>query len=134
MNIAILSVDGKVVEVPLEYDRIPLWCHQYLDLAHNQDQCIVKSLEGHIPTFVAAMENKTVNPGREVSSQNLRPDRQSNRLWHLDRKMHRPRRKQTRKQHYNRIQRFLGPDAEGWIQVNECKPKYYHFQSMHSGN
>ena len=53
-SIGILSVDDKVVEVPLEYDNLPGHCQKCSSQAHTPEQCVVK------PTLDATMQQLEV--------------------------------------------------------------------------
>ena len=107
-NIGILLVDGKIVEVPLEYENSLVHYLSCPVLLHDLAQCVAIPTSSTLP-----QPHKTPKPVQQPKTHRTMYNNQ-------ERRNHRPRRKQTRKYQTNWHSKYSDPNAEGWIQVHNC--------------
>ena len=85
-SMGMLSTEGRVVEVPLKYEKYPVRCTQCLGLAHGQERCITTPI---LPQNYPATSRKGTPLPPEIQRQSHQGYSSHNTL---EKRSHRPRR------------------------------------------
>lgn len=76
-SVGILSVEGKMVEIPIDYDLFPLRCLACWDMSHYKDKCLVTPLaEPRMPLPQRPLPIAIVSqpPLEQRARPNIQPD------------------------------------------------------------
>ena len=123
-SVGILFIDGKMVEMPLEYNSFHIHCPHYPGLPHGAEKC-----SGQLPkpSFTDTQQQSGTPPLNKPIPEGSPNSQTSNRNS-------RPRRKHVKKWSTSKSKCFSIPDAEGWIQVNNRSSRTSKHLSSQSGN